>query len=675
MNQKFDLQVIQTHLIIGGDFNCVLNPKIDTFNVKSKYKTPSFLKLILKKFLLIDIWRKVQKNNIHGATKVYRLHQELIFVLISKPLKNYIIKTDIRPVVNGDHNAVTTTIRLNDTKHGPGFWKFNTSLLTKSDYCEEVRTIIEEAVQEKNNSCMFWWYAWELCKIRVREYSIKYTKSKKTKENYSTFLEEKLQRINEKMWTLNGEKMQETINEYEKTSEELEQIYKQKCKGSIIRSRVKWFEEGEKNSKYFMSLGKRNFYKSTILQLRNDKGKNFSEQQNIRKCVHQFYSNLYRQKERQHDLEGYFVDLHNPELTDELAELCEGQLTEKECQQVISEFAKNKAPVSDGLNIEFYHFLGTEVKCLLVNSLNEGFENNELSNTQRQAIIKLLHKKGDQTNLENFRPISLLNYDYKIAASVLTKRLQKVIPTLISSDQVGYIKGRSLAENIKLIEDIFYYVQNHSDKGLAFLTDFRKAFDCLSWDFLFECLRKFRFKIYFCRWVNTLYTNVKSSVNVNGWLTKQINITRGVRQGCPLSALLFILAAEVLTIKIRNDLEITGITLFDSVEIKILQFADDATFFVKDTTSLKKAIKQIEHFGLFSGLELNKSKSSIVNINGDTIDESIYGIPWTYSDVKILGVHFGENEQNLINLNWKPKISKIENIVRLWKARRLTFFW
>ena len=146
-----------------------------------------------------------------------------------------------------------------------------------------------------------------------------------------------------------------------------------------------------------------------------------------------------------------------------------------------------------------------------------------------------------------------------------------------------------------------------------------------------------------------------------------------MRQGCPLPALLFILAAEVPPIKIRNDLEITGITLFDSVEIKILQFADDATIFVKDTKSLKKAIEQIEHFGLFSGLELNKSKSSIANVNGDTIGESIYGIPWTYSDVKILKVQFGKNEQNLIDLNWKPKISKIENTVRLWRARRLTF--
>ena len=86
----------------------------------------------------------------------------------------------------------------------------------------------------------------------------------------------------------------------------------------------------------------------------------------------------------------YLFDLQNPILTDELAESCEGPVTEMECKQVIFEFAKNKAPGSDGLNIEFYQYFWTDVKMLLVSSLNECFEQKELSNTQKLAIIKLL---------------------------------------------------------------------------------------------------------------------------------------------------------------------------------------------------------------------------------------------------------------------------------------------
>ena len=673
LSQKFDLQNLQTRLIIGGDFNCVLNPKIDTFNVKSKYKTPSFLKQIIKKLLLIDVWRKVHvdKKQYTWRNKSLQIASRIDFMLISKDLKNDVMKTDIRPVLSGDHNAVSIILKVKGIRIGPGFWKLNSDLLKESEYCENIKEIINNVIKEMKNSCISWREAWELCKIRIREYSIHYAKGKNNKENNVTILEEKLQDLNEKMWKTESKKMREVLNEHERITDQLEKIYRSKCKGSIVRSRVKWFEEGEKNSKYFMSLEKRNSDKSAILLLRNDKQKKIINQQSIRKYVHSFYSKLYSQKES-HDLKRYFCGLQNPKLSDELADSCEGPLTEKECKQAMLDFAHNKAPGSDGLNIEFYQFFWTEIKVLLVNSLNESFENNELTNTQRQAIIKLLYKKGDRTNLENWRPISLLNYDYKIAASVLAKRLQRVISTLISSDQVGYIKGRSLAENVRLIEDIFYYVKTYRTRGIALLSDFRKAFDCLSWDFLFECLRMFGFKDDFCKWVSTFYTNIKSCVNVNGWLTEEINISRGVRQGCPLSALLFILTVEILAIKIRSDPEIKGITMFESVEIKILQFADDATIFVEETESLKKAIKLLDDFSLVSGLNLNKSKSSIVDLNGSHVSGNVEGISLNDSNVKILGVYFGNNHDT--NHNWASKITKIENVIRQWKARHLTLF-
>ena len=678
LSQKFDLQDLQSQLVIAGDFNCVLNNKQDTFNVKSNYKTPYSLKTLMKRYQLIDIWRKIHsdKKQFTWRNKFLKIASRIDFVLLSKVLKNNVIKTDIRPVVCGDHNAVTVMIKVCGAKGGPGFWKFNTSLLKKDDYCEKVREIVRNVITEKDMFSISCKDAWELCKIRIREYSIDYTKKIKSKEVDADVksLEKRLQQLNEKMWENDKEREKQIINEHEKITEELEKIYKSKCMGSIIRSRVKWFEEGEKTSKYFMSLEKRNIEKSSVVLLRNKKGKNITNQQNIRKQVHEFYSKLYNANTVKQDMDKYFCKTEYPKLTDDAAKSCEGLITEDECKQVISEFSKNKAPGSDGFGIEFFISFWPDIKDLLINSLNEGFQNKELSNTQRQAIIKLLHKKGDKTNLENWRPISLLNYDYKIAASVLSKRLQRVISTLISHDQVGYIKGRSLAENVRLIEDIFFYVQNYSFKGIAMLSDFRKAFDRLRWDFLHECLCRFGFQQEFRRWVFTLYSNIYSSVNVNGWLTEKINITRGVRQGCPLSALLFILAAEILAIKIRCDPEIKGITMFKTVEVKILQFADDATIFVEDCNSIPKVIKQIERFGSFSGLELNKEKCSLVNIKDFSVSANVEGISWCDSEVKILGVYFGKDNNKVNYMNWSPKINKIENLIKLWKTRKLTFF-
>ena len=115
------------------------------------------------------------------------------FILISKDLKNKIIKTDIKPVVSGDHNAVTIVFKFDSIKSGPGFWKFNTNLLTKGDYCDEVRKIILNITKEKTESCISWRDTRELCKIKIKEYSINYTKNRKTKDDCVKTLESRLQ--------------------------------------------------------------------------------------------------------------------------------------------------------------------------------------------------------------------------------------------------------------------------------------------------------------------------------------------------------------------------------------------------------------------------------------------------------------------------------------------------
>ena len=114
--------------------------------------------------------------------------------------------------------------------------------------------------------------------------------------------------------------------------------------------------------------------------------------------------------------------------------------------------------------------------------------------------------------------------------------------------------------------------------------------------------------------------------------------------------------------------------MFESVDVRILQFADDATIFVKDRNSLRKAVRQIEEFGLFSGLELNKEKCALVDIKDFTLGENMEGIIWSNSDVKILGVHFGNNKDKVTEKNRSPKITKIDNLIKVWKTRNLTLF-
>ena len=175
------------------------------------------------------------------------------------------------------------------------------------------------------------------------------------------------------------------------------------------------------------------------------------------------------------------------------------------------------------------------------------------------------------------RPITLLNTDYKIAAKAIANRIKTVLPKLINNDQTGLMKGRFIGENIRLIDGIIQYATQHNVPGLLLFIDFEKAFDSLEWPFIFDTLRFFGFGPSLINWVRTFYCNIESRVLNNGWSSNFFQPQRGVRQGCPLSPYLFILAAELLAKAVRNNKSIRGFSLGnDEVKtVKISQYADD----------------------------------------------------------------------------------------------------
>ena len=205
---------------------------------------------------------------------------------------------------------------------------------------------------------------------------------------------------------------------------------------------------------------------------------------------------------------------------------------------------------------------------------------------------------------------------------ILANRMHKVLHTIISEDQNGYVKKRFIGYNIRLIEDIIYYQNKQSSNGYLAFIDFEKAYDTLEWGFLFKTLEFYNFGPTFIKWIRTIYKSPSISIKNNGWLSESFEMKRGVRQGCPISSLLFILTAEILAHKLRLNANITGINIGQfcgnnsNRVVKLRQYADDMILLGTNESSLKHSFKEINKFTAVAGPKLNMDKTEIL-VTGD----------------------------------------------------------
>ena len=197
--------------------------------------------------------------------------------------------------------------------------------------------------------------------------------------------------------------------------------------GIIIRSRARWHEHGERNSKYFLNLEKRNHVRKHIRKLRLS-GVISTDPFEILEAERVFYENLYKSRRdgsEKNKPNSHFDDLPIPTLSNNSSYLGEGLISIEECKNVLNSFPLNKVPGNEGLSIEFYTTFWDLIGDLLVASFNESFAKGTMSPSQRQAVITLIEKKDqDRCDLKNWRPISLLNVDAKIASKVIAERIE-----------------------------------------------------------------------------------------------------------------------------------------------------------------------------------------------------------------------------------------------------------
>uniref|UniRef100_I3KX85 Reverse transcriptase domain-containing protein n=1 Tax=Oreochromis niloticus TaxID=8128 RepID=I3KX85_ORENI len=284
-----------------------------------------------------------------------------------------------------------------------------------------------------------------------------------------------------------------------------------------------------------------------------------------------------------------------------------------------------------------------------------------------QGLITLIPKPGkDPLLLDNWRPISLLNNDYKMLAQVLANRIKPVLDKVIDESQSGFMQNRHISNNIRLILDIINYPELVQDGSLIPFLDFYKAFDSLEHKFIFTALNKFVFGRSFCNAVQTLYSNSNSSIKLATGPSPRFSLKRGVRQGCPLSVYLFLLSVQLNShIKLSS---LKGLVIANR-EILISQLADDTALFLRDASQVSVAINNIQPFSKASGLSLNLHKCELLPVKSCSAT-SIHGIP-VRNSVRYLGIQIIKNKQSRCSTNFTPIIDKTLKIFNHWLQRDL----
>ena len=419
-------------------------------------------------------------------------------------------------------------------------------------------------------------------------------------------------------------------------------------------------------------------------RLQTDDGEIIMDQNDILNEQVKFYSNVYKKK-KEFDINlanNFTNNLNVPKISEDSKTQLENEITLDEIGQALKSTKNNSAPGNDGLTYSFLKVFWNRISKLVYDSYNASYQAGELSFSQRQAIITLLHKgKGlPRDNLSNWRPISLTNTDYKVLAKCIANRLSNVLDQIISEHQVGFVKGRKISSIIRLIDDTIENLKTSQSEGILLAVDYKRAFDSISKDYMLYAFRSFGFGENFLRWVKVLITKTESSINYLGWISESFSVESGVRQGCPFSPMAFIIGLELLSIKIRQDIDISGIILpvpkmsvAHLTALKIALYADDMTLFLKNRQDLESALIILNSFSLFSNLEMNRNKTEAMWVGSRAGCQERYGgIEWK-EKLKILGIIFRNNISASQNEeNWKNKIMKIKELIALWSKRNLS---
>ena len=660
------------HKLLMGDFNLVLDPKLDKYRspLNSNPKAADQLKAMMNEQQMVDVWRIRNEHTMRFSWKRKnpRLQASRIDMAIAtRGLDHFITNIFYFNGIHSDHDALFLNLEITDNDRGPGFWKFNASNLRSMEFLNQFKESLRRDIAATNELLPI--QRWCTVKERIQKTLKKLSRSKANEESLIIGeLTEKLTLMNDNL-PLNRHDQ----DIYDRTELDLEALSMRCAEKLIFRSKVCWYELGERTTKYFYNMEKARFNAKTCNMLLMENGDIIKDQHSILQQQRKFYQQLYMRDDTIH---FNLVNTTDIKITDQQHSDFQQEFTLHELSNAVRRMRNDKAPGPDGIPIEVYKVCWPEIGQIMLEACLESYQQGELYHQAKKGILNLIPKaKKDTRILANLRPITLLNTDYKLIEKMIAGRMESALPGIINHDQKGFMANRRISANIRKLYDLITITKRDQIPAFIMSLDFKKCFDFISFDIIRGSLQYFNFPDFMIRWIDLLYTDFTVKVQNNGYLSDDISIERSVHQGGCCSGHIFLCCAELMAIEIRKSPTIQGINV-DQLIYLLNQFADDTDITSEfSQQSMDGICNSLHNFRNQSGFTISYDKTSILRIGSlEKSDASLYTqspIAWTNDSINVLGVDVYTNVDD-VTKNYETTIAKAANVLKRWENKSLS---
>jgi ribonuclease HI len=620
------------NIIIMGDFNCV-EDKLDRLPMtKDDNKVIEALQGMMKGNKMIDGWREAnedEKEYSYESTTGSLARIDRIYIK-EKKKELYENWTTTTSANISDHDIVTVEIQKANIPYiGKGLWRMETGITEVPTFRKRTAAILLKLEAELETTLnkepqQLWLTAKEKIKIIAKEV----TKQKKKEKN------RKKERITKELQRLKIV-IKENTNEEIKTKTKKEISYNKHMlaemeKGNVEKAqeaaKKSFYLKGERCTKWYFGLNKEKKDKEYIRKLMDKEGKMKSRTEEMTKIASEHHKELQKEQKETQERKRATEMIHKPvnvKLSEKSKKIMSEPTKEEEINVALRKSENNKAPGKDGIPYEFYKMWLSkkeekeeipDISSILEKIYNNIEEKGILNEEFSEGAMCLLYKKKEKTKIENYRPITLLNTDYKLYTKTIATKLGEIASDIIHPNQAGFVPKRSLYDSTRTTQMMIEYAEINELEGCVIALDQEKAYDKIAHDYLWKTLEKFEFPTSFIKRIQTLYEKASTSVIVNGVIPKGIEVKRGVRQGDPMSCLLYNIAIEPLACAVRSS-KLKGYKIKNtSVKILISMFADDTLIYMNAKDDYKVLEKIIEIFCLASTAKFNKEKTEYLPI-------------------------------------------------------------